>query len=188
MNIAILGGSFDPPHIGHYLVVKQIQELRPDIDKILLVPAYKHQWKPIKASAADRLAMIRYLIDKKIELSDLEIKRKQGEYTIDTIRALKKQIDAKFYFIIGSDIVYEFDRWKNTEELLQLTTFLVFPRDPYHVPKKIPKGFELIHDKHLITTNLSSTIIRERIKMGKNIAHLVPKKVGEYIAKHKLYL
>lgn len=188
MNIAILGGSFDPPHIGHYLVVKQIQELRSDIDKVLLVPAYKHQWKPIKASAKDRLAMTRYLIDRKIELSDLEIKRKRGEYTIDTIRALKKQIDAKFYFIVGSDIIYEFDRWRNTEELLSLTTFLVFPRDPYHVPKKIPKGFELIYNKHLITTNLSSTIIRERIKNGKSIAHLVPKRVENYIKENKLYV
>lgn len=187
MTIAVLGGSFDPPHIGHYLVIKQIQELRPDIDKILLVPAYKHQWKPIQASAIDRLAMIRCLIDRKIELSDMEIKRKQGEYTIDTIRQLKKQIDATFYFIVGSDIIYEFDRWKKTEELIQLATFLVFPRDPYHVPKKIPKGFELIQDKNLITTNLSSTIIRDRIKNGKTISGLVPKKVEEYIVINKLY-
>lgn len=188
MNIAVLGGSFDPPHIGHYLVIKQVLELRPDIDKILLVPAYKHQWKPIQASGTDRLAMTRFLIDRKIELFDIEIKRKQGEYTIDTIRTLKKQINAKFYFIVGSDIIYEFDRWKNTEELLNLATFLVFPRDPYHVPKRIPKGFELIHDEHLITTNLSSTIIRERIKNGKTISGLVPKEVEEYIIKNRLYI
>jgi len=187
MNIAVLGGSFDPPHIGHYLVVKQIQELRPDIDKILLVPAYRHQWKPIQASPENRLAMIRCLIDEGIELSDMEIKRKRGEYTIDTIRQLKKQIDATFYFIVGSDIIYEFDRWKKTEELIQLTTFLVFPRDPYHVPKKIPKGFELVQDKHLITTNLSSTAIRDRVRNGKSIEYLVPKEVENYIILNKLY-
>ena len=188
MKIAVLGGSFDPPHIGHYLVVKQIQSLRPDIDKILLVPSFRHQWKPIQGSAQDRLAMLECLIDRGIELSDMEIKRKRGEYTIDTIRELKKQIDATFYFIVGSDIIYEFDRWKNTEELVQLTTFLVFPRDPYHVPKKIPKGFELIDDKNLITTNLSSTIIRDRIKNGQSIKYLVPKEVEKYIIKHKLYI
>ncbi len=187
MNIAVLGGSFDPPHIGHYLVVKQIQELRPDIDKILLVPAFRHQWKQIQASAKDRLAMTRYLIDGKVELSDMEIKRERGEYTIDTIRQLKKQIDARFYFIVGSDIIYEFDRWEKTEELIQLTTFLVFPRDPYHIPKTVPKGFELIQDKHLITTNLSSTTIRDRIKNGKSIEHLVPKEIENYIIQHRLY-
>lgn len=187
MNIAVLGGSFDPPHIGHYLVIKQIQELRSDIDKILLVPSFRHQWKPIQASATDRLAMMRYLIGERIELSDMETERKQGEYTIDTIRLLKKQIDATFYFIVGSDIIYEFHRWKKTEELIQLATFLVFPRDPYHVPKKIPKGFELIQDKNLITTNLSSTIIRDRIKNGKSIHNLVQKEVENYIIQKKLY-
>lgn len=187
MKIAVLGGSFDPPHIGHYLVVKQIQELRSDIDKILLVPSFRHQWKPIQASPEDRLAMTNCLIGERIELSDMEIKRKGGEYTIDTIRQLKKQIDATFYFIVGSDIIYEFDRWKKTEELIQLATFLVFPRDPYHVPKKIPKGFELIYDKHLIITNLSSTTIRDRIKNGKSIHNLVPKEVENYIIRNKLY-
>jgi len=188
MNIAVLGGSFDPPHIGHYLVLKQIQELRPDIGKILLVPAFRHQWKPIQASPENRLAMIRYLIDEGIELSDIEIKRKGGEHTIDTIRELKKQINARFYFIVGSDIIYEFDRWTKTEELMQLATFLVFPRDPYHVPKKIPKGFELVQDEHLITTNLSSTSIRDRVKNGKSITNLVPKEIENYIIQNRLYL
>lgn len=187
MKIAVLGGSFDPPHIGHYLVVRQIAELRKDIDKILLMPAYSHQWKPIQAIAKDRLAMLKCLEDKKIEISDLEIKRKGGEYTIDTVRELKKNLDDQLYWIVGSDIIYEFDKWKKTDELLNLVTFLVFPRDPYHVPNKIPAGFELIQDKNLITTNVSSTIIRKRVKSGKSITYLVPEEVEKYISRYNLY-
>lgn len=187
MKIAILGGSFDPPHIGHYFVTRQILELRPDIDKILLIPAFKHQWKPIQASSYDRLEMLKCLENEKIEISDVEIKRPGISYTTDTVKELKKITGAYIYWIAGSDILLEFDRWDKIDNLLSLTTFLIFPRDPYHLPKAIPKGFEVIKDKNLITTNTSSTIIRERVKIGKSIRYLVPKEVEEYIIKHGLY-
>ncbi len=188
MNIAILGGSFDPPHIGHYFVIQQILELRKDINKILLVPGYQHQWKPAFASVKDRMNMLQFFTGNRVAISDIEIQRKGVSYTIDTIRELKSQIKADIYWIVGSDIVYEFARWKKKDELVKEAHFLVFPRDPYHLPEKLPKGFECIQDKHLITTNISSTTIRQRLGIGKNITHLVPKEVEEYIAKHKLYL
>ncbi|MEK7517245.1 MAG: nicotinate (nicotinamide) nucleotide adenylyltransferase [Patescibacteria group bacterium] len=188
MNIAILGGSFDPPHIGHYFVIKQILELRPEIDKVLLVPAYQHQWKPAFAPVDDRINMLEYLEEDRIEISDIEIQRKGVSYTIDTIKQLKARTAAEVYWIVGSDIVYEFDKWKRKDELIKEARFLVFPRDPYHLPKKLPQGFECIQDKYLITTNISSTTIRQRIKMGKDITYLVPEKVKEYIISHKLYL
>lgn len=187
MKVAVLGGSFDPPHIGHYFVIKQILEVRPDIDKILLVPAYQHQWKPIQASVKDRIQMLRCLENEKIKISDIELKRSGISYTIDTVKELKKATNAFIYWIVGSDILHEFDRWEKTDELLNLTTFLVFPRDPYHIPKNLPKGFEVLENKHLITTNISSTAIRERIKDGKSIEYFVPREVEEYIVEHKIY-
>lgn len=188
MNIAVLGGSFDPPHLGHYLVVEQIKEIRKDIDKIILMPAFEHQWKPIQASAKDRLNMLRFLESKNVEMSKMEIQRKGGKYTIDTVRELKRmQPNDKLYFIVGSDILFEWERWEKTEELLQLTTFLVFPRDPHRLPETILQGFEVIKDKNLITTNISSTVIRERVKEGKPITYLVPNGVEQYIMEHNLY-
>lgn len=187
MNIAVLGGSFDPVHLGHYLITKQILEVRKDIDKIFLVPAFKHQWKPIQANIKDRINMLRSLETDKIEISEIEIKRGGVSYTLDTVKELKNITKSFIYWIVGSDILFEFNRWKKTEELLKLTTFLVFPRDPYHLPEKVPSGFEVINDKHLITTNISSTIIRQRVKTGKSIKYLMPKEVEEYIVKHKLY-
>jgi len=187
MKIAILGGSFDPPHIGHYFVTKQILEVRPDIDKIILVPAFKHQWKPIRASSLDRLEMLKCLENKKIEISDIEIRRQGISYTIDTIKEIKQQTKADIYWIAGSDILFEFDRWDKIDNLLSLATFLIFPRDPYHLPKNIPEGFEVIKDKNLITTNISSTAVRQHIKEEKSIKYLVPKEVEKYITEHGLY-
>ena len=188
MSIAILGGSFDPPHRGHYLVLKQILELRPDIDKIILVPVFQHQWKPVNASVKDRLAMLSYFTDDKVEISDIETKRKGISYTIDTVNEIKKQTGAKIYWIVGSDILPEWNRWEKKDQLINCTTFLVFPRDPYNIPTNIPQGFEIINDKNLITTNISSTEIRNRIKNKKSIVNMVPKKVEEYIIRNKLYL
>lgn len=198
MRIAVLGGSFDPPHIGHYLVVKQIAEVCQDIDKILLMPAYKHQWKPIQASGRDRLAMLSCFVDDKISVSDLEIRGKSGEYTIDTIRRLKNEIQADIYWIVGSDILAEWERWDKKEGILDIAKFLVFPREISPDPslkkrgiilqERLPEGFESIADDQFITTNISSTIIRQRVKEGKSIRYMVPEEVEKYIKKKKLYI
>jgi len=189
MKIAILGGRFDPPHIGHFLVARQVLDFRKDIDKVLLVPAFKHQWKPIVASPKDRIEMLKFFVEPRIEISDVEIKRKGISYSSDTIKAIKKQTSAEVFWIIGSDILPEFHKWKNAEELLKLATFLVVPRDPHSFdPKKLPKGFEVISSPDLVTTDFSSTLIRDRIKAGKSIKNLVPECIEKYIVEHKLYV
>lgn len=188
MNIGILGGSFDPPHIGHLLAIRQILELRPDIDMILLVPAYQHQWKQSVATPKDKVAMLHSFIQPRIDISEIELQRKGVSYAIDTIKAIKAETKASIYWIVGSDILREFHKWQKKEELTNEARFLVFPRDPYHLPKHIPAGFEVIQDKHLITTNISSTAIRNRIKQGKSIEYLVPREVEKYIISKRLYL
>ena len=188
MNIAIFGGRFDPPHIGHWLVARQILEKRPDIKEVWFVPAHKHQWKPILASGKDRLAMLQSFTNKVMKVSDVELQREGVSYAVDTIKEIKKKFNHNIYWIVGSDILLEFSKWEKREKLTELATFLVFPRDPLLPPKKLPDGFELITGEDLITTNLSSTAIRERVKNKLPITHLVPKEVEVYITKHKLYI
>jgi nicotinate-nucleotide adenylyltransferase len=188
MKIAILGGRFDPPHIGHFLVARQILDFRKDIDKVLLVPAFAHPWKPIIASPEDRLSMLQSFAGTGMEVSDIDIKRKGMTYTIDTIKEVKKNTGAEIYWIVGSDILPEFKRWKDSEELLKLANFLVVPRDPHALPKKVPEGFEVINSPKLITTNFSSTLIRDRVKQGESIENIVPKCIEQYIREHKLYV
>jgi len=184
MKIAILGGRFDPPHIGHILIARQILDYRKDIDKIIFVPAFKHKWKPITANNQDRLKMLELSLEKNMEISTVELDRKGISYAIDTIRAIKKQTNAQIYWIVGADILTEFHKWTNTKELLEEAIFLVFPRDPYRIPKKLPKGFEIVTNPKLLITSFSSTFIRGRIKNGFSIKYLVPEKVEKYIAEH----
>ncbi len=188
MKIAVLGGRFDPIHTGHILIARQVLELRPEVDKVLFIPAYQHQWKPIAASPKDRIAMIELALEDRMEVSDIEIKRKGISYSIDTIKSLKKQTGAQIFWIVGSDIIPEFNRWEKKDELVKEATFLVFPRDPYDLPTNLPEGFELVSDSNLMVTSFSGTAIRERVKTGKSIKYLVPEEVERYIIENKLYV
>lgn len=198
MNIAILGGSFNPPHIGHALVANQLLELFP-LDAIWLMPAYKHPFEKQMAPARDRLAMTRLLESRRIKTSVFEIERKGTNYTIDTLDALsKKYPQHTFYWIIGSDQLYEFKKWKNWKKLISSHNFIIFPRPKMEETienlvkktfgfKTIPSNLRIANSKLLVEAEISSTIIRSRIKAGKSIKYMVPDKIEEYIKKHKLY-
>jgi nicotinate-nucleotide adenylyltransferase len=187
-KVAVFGGRFDPPHLGHYWVIRQALDFMPEIEKVVLVPAFQHQWKPAVASAEQRLEMLSSFADKKITISDVELVRKGVSYTIDTIKKIKEMEDAEIFWIVGSDILLEFDRWEKKDELVREATFLIFPRDPYHLPEKIPQGFEVLSDKRLITSNLSSTVIKQRRKDGLSLKGFVLPEVEAYIQEHNLYI
>lgn len=187
MTIAILGGRFDPPHVGHSWVIEQVLNTRPDIDQVWVVPAHQHQWKATYASSHDRLAMTRFLAHERIRVSDMEIARGGISYSVDTVKAIKKKFNYTIYWIVGADIVTEFARWEKAQELSKVVTFLVFPRDPYQLPPTLPPGFVLLSNPDLVVSNLSSTTIRKWIGEGKSIHGFVPDGVEKYIKEHELY-
>jgi nicotinate-nucleotide adenylyltransferase len=188
MKIALFGGRFDPPHIGHFLIVQQILDLRPDIEKVLFIPAFNHSWNPIVASPKDRLAMLKLGINKKMEVSDIEIKRGGISYSIDTIKEVKKMTDAELFWIIGSDNVKDFRRWKNYKEILKLAKILVFPRNKHTVEEKLPQGFEEIHSPALATIDISSNSVRQKLKNKKSVKYFVPENIEKYIRDNNLYV
>ena len=185
MKIAVLGGRFDPPHLGHLKIAEEVLKKRPDIDKFLFMPVYKHPWTKVIASSEDRIAMLRSVLQDKTDVSEIEINNKTVR-TIDSLKILKKELGADFFWIIGSDILYELHRWKDPEKLTHFATFLVYPRPGYPISQKLPKGFEKIDSPSLF--DISSTTIREKVKKGESIKGLVPWKVEEYIIKHNLYV
>lgn len=187
MNIAVLGGRFDPPHFGHYWVARQVLDHHPDIDELWFMPAREHQWKPVVASGDHRLAMLKTFEGDRIKVSDIELKREGVSYTIDTVKEIKKNGNHTIFWIVGADIVKEFGKWEKADELTSLCTFLVFPRDPYNLPSDLPQGFELIKHESLVTTNLSSTIVRDRLVRGWGISPFVPVEIAEYIRSNGLY-
>ncbi|MCF7909888.1 MAG: nicotinate-nucleotide adenylyltransferase [Candidatus Omnitrophica bacterium] len=186
MKIGILGGTFNPPHIGHLILAQEmLDELK--LDKIFFIPTNNpphkrgNQLEPRKRFLMTELAAAG---NPKFKVLDLELKRKGKSYTCDTIAELKnKYPQDKLYLIIGSDLAKGFKKWKNPEKIKRMATVIVAKRRGS--PFRSSKSFKQVD---IIQVELSSSQIRARIKKGKIIQYLVPKKVENYIKKNNLYL
>jgi nicotinate-nucleotide adenylyltransferase len=203
MKIAILGGSFDPPHLGHLLIAEQIIEYA-GVDQVWLMPNYSttshHEvFQKHLSPAEDRLAMTKLLINDQIKVSDFELKHNKESLTITTLRELsRKHPEHIFYWVTGSDKLDTFNLYDDWQEIIWKYHLIIFPREHmlWHLEErvkealqlqKIPENVIVLHDKNLILSNISSTAIRERIRKGLSIDFLVTPKVAEYIKKNKLY-
>lgn len=186
MRIGILGGSFDPPHFGHMLVARQVKDAL-SLDKIWLMPYFMHTWDSTPSSAKHRFNMTKLIEEKEINACDEEIKHKRKSYTIETVRRLKRKYPHTFFWIIGSDVLTDFKKWKEHGNLVKEVEFLVVIRNGYQLPLNLPKGFQLICPPQFISTNVSSSIIRDRIRKNLSVNNLVSKSVLSYIQKNNLY-
>jgi nicotinate-nucleotide adenylyltransferase len=186
MNVGILGGSFDPPHIGHLLVARQTHEIM-HLDEVWFMPYFSHAWDKSITDASERLAMTKLLVEKGIRVSDEEVKQSKKNYCIDTVRIIRSRYSHNFYWIVGSDIVPEFPRWKDPEALAQEVSFYIFPRNGHPMPAVLPKNCTPVVSPDLVTTNISSTIVRNRLQKGLSVIGLIPDAVLEYINEHQLY-
>ena len=192
MHIAILGGSFDPVHIGHLHTCEQVL-LELGYDRVLLVPAYQ---SPLRsgshfASPEQRLEMLTRAIkgNARLQVETWELEQKRLSYTIDTIRYLIRRCNPndnlieRFGLIIGSDQIEQFAQWRDSEQLLELVDLIVFGRD-HQKPKNIPAAVPYIDTLPLI---MSSSLIRQRIAQGLAFRYLVPEAVYNYINERRLY-
>ncbi len=158
IDIALFGGSFDPPHIGHEQIVKKIIN-KIKIDKLFIVPTYINPFK--EKFYADQNIRYKWLKTifknyKKVSILDYEIKQNRAVATIETVKYLKKLYNIKnFYLIIGADNLKDLHKWKNFNQLNKLVTFIVATRNNIKVPKN------LINLK--ISANISSTKLRETL-------------------------
>lgn len=185
MNIAILGGRFDPPHIWHYWSAQQVLENVSGVDQVWLMPDYQNAFKPIVASAVDRVQMLHFLETGRIKLSTIAVAKEEVTYTVGVANELKKDTSNRYFWIVGSDTTAEFSRWRDYQKLSRLLEFLVFPRKDYPI-KGLPSGFKRV-EGNLLLSNVSSTLIRDRIKQGKTISGLVFPEVEEYLRRRNLY-
>lgn len=184
MKIGLFGGVFNPPHLGHLMIAQQVLDYT-DIEEVWFIPNYGQQ--PPKqgvASAGDRLAMTTLLSLPKTKVSTLEIDNKLSGNTIDLFPLLPNEND--YTFIIGSDWLAGFTKWKRWEELLDKLPFLVFPRND-HPTSPLYKNMTLLAHPNLVTSNISSTKIRARIAAGLSVEQFVPTEVIKYIQTHELY-
>lgn len=184
MNVALFGGSFDPPHNGHLIIARWVLQHDPTIDEVWLLPTYAHHWKPMHASAEDRLHMTQLIAENNIKASDIDVRLKI-RYNIETIRYLKEHTENTYLWVCGADTVKDFHRWKEHEELQRRISFLVVPREGTTI-EKLPDSFSFLTGG-FSPVAYSSTEIRRRVREGLPIDDMTPEKVRKYIKEKGLY-
>lgn len=184
MNIALLGGAFNPPHLGHLMIAQQILDFT-DTDEVWFLPNFGQSPPKPVASVEDRLAMTKLLHLPKTRVSTIEIDNNLDGETVHLLPFLPK--DHSFSFIIGSDQLPTFHLWLEWEKLLESMPFYVFPR--YGYPNEpLYKNMKVISHELLIGSNISSSKVRERVGKGLPIDEFVPQQIAEYIKEHALYM
>lgn len=212
MHIGIMGGTFNPIHFGHLRIAEEVREVF-GLDKVFFIPTYQppHKENGSLISPEYRLEMVRLAINDNpfFEVSDIEIKRGGRSYSIETLKELhKKYPKTDFSFIVGADSFNDITTWCGYEELFKFTSFIVIPRPGYPVkkigevlPVELARKFWYDAEKavyandygtfvaYMETTlfGISASGIRKTVKEGKSTRYILPKEVGDYIAKNKLY-
>ncbi|WP_457593356.1 nicotinate (nicotinamide) nucleotide adenylyltransferase [Hydrogenimonas sp.] len=155
-RIAIFGGSFDPPHLGHIAVMKKALDTL-DIDKLIVVPAYISPFKKGHSAPPElRLKWLRAVtgFDPRIEVSDYEIKKEGKSYTFDTVSHFKRFFDT-IYLIIGADNLKTLSKWHRYEDLDKMVRWVVATRSREPVPERFIRLD--------VDMPISSTQLREKI-------------------------
>lgn len=193
----IFGGSFNPIHYGHLMICEYIKE-EMGLDKVIFIPTGNPPHKELELSAEDRYEMVRLAISPNpdFEISDIETTRVKKSYTVDTIRELKKIYkEEKLYFLIGLDSLFQLKTWMKIGGLSQEIEFVVALRPGYLDREEVNKEIDFLRENfgtkiNLIKTPLyeiSSTDLRDRIREGKSLRYLIPKKVLDYIEESGFY-
>jgi nicotinate-nucleotide adenylyltransferase len=189
VRIGLLGGSFDPPHVGHLLAASDAFEALA-LDRLIFVPAATQPLKAGRANAtpAHRLAMTQLLAgsDARFGVSSIEIDRGGLSYTVDTLTSLGAQWPAaELFLLVGADVPRSFPSWREPERIAGLATIVVMQRGNGSADvAAMPAPPRLLATRRI---DLSSTEIRQRVREGKSIRGFVPDAVAEFIAAERLY-
>jgi nicotinate-nucleotide adenylyltransferase len=191
-KVGILGGTFNPIHLGHLLIAQDAME-QARLDRVIFIPAAKpaHKSAAGLAPARHRLRMVKLAIrgNDRFTVDDIEIRRGGKSYAVDTVTELKRRNpEARFYFIIGSDSLRELHLWKNIARLAKICTFVVLPRPGCKCkPPRLRQSIRLRLVRGRFC-DIASRDIRSRIACGQSARYLVPNAVLNYIERKKLYL
>ena len=200
MKLGIMGGTFDPVHMGHLLIAENARHTL-GLDQVLFVPAGR-PWLRGDAKISEahhRLRMVERAIAGNPAFSAIaiEIDRPGPTYTVDTLESLMREQggDTEFYFIIGTDALADVDRWRSPARLFELCTLAVFGRNDgedslvlsYRLTHQFPQIEGAVVWMGRSLTRISSTDIRRRVAAAEPVRYMVPDSVEQYIREHGLY-
>jgi len=194
-RLGLFGGTFDPLHIGHLHIAQSALE-QFSLDGVLFIPAGEPAHKDNSAvlNAEARCNMLHAAIadNSNFDISRIEVDRQGTTYTIDTVRILKERYGekARLFFIMGADMAADIGNWKNSDELAALTTVLCARRRISNKEEQAIVRNNHEFDIRFIDSaliDISSRELRECVRTGKSISHLVPSAVLSCIEKHGLY-
>lgn len=194
MRIGLLGGTFDPPHLGHLALAEAALEAL-ELDEVVFIPAYRNPLKKGKkqASARARMEMVKLLIDgqPKMSMSDIEMARGGSSYAVDTLDQFHYVQPAEYWFLLGSDAALGLENWKQVNRLIRLCRLGVAIRPPAvaeEVLARLPEDVRKVVDiVPMPPMEVSATDLRLRFGSGMNVHGHVPANVLKYIQDHKLY-
>ena len=186
MRLGVLGGTFDPPHVGHLLAASDAFEALA-LDRLLFIPAAAHPFKgdSVGATPQQRVDMLTLLIgsDVRFGIDTIEIERSGLSYTVDTLTDLaRRDPDAERFFLIGEDLVDQVATWRAPERLPQLAEIVVLARGD--TPDATSGRFRRLATRRV---DVSSTEIRARARAGLSLHGFVPDPVAAYIRDAGLY-
>ncbi len=193
----VFGGSFDPVHIGHIVIARDVRE-EMGAEEVLFVPAHHAPLKEgHRASPEDRLRMLEIALDGEegFSIEDYEIKKGGISYTVDTLRYLREKRGDDPYLLLGADSVLKFHLWREPESIVQMAKLIVVDRGGKlgEVRNYISERFSSLKEGENLfllkvrRVDISATEIRERIAHGKSIYCLVPEGVRNYRERKGLY-
>lgn len=202
MKLGIIGGTFNPIHIGHLIIAEEVYNVH-SLSKVIFIPVSLPPHKDITdlVDTMHRYQMVYEAIRgvDHFEVSDVEIKRNGKSFTIDTIRLVMNAYsnDCEIFLIIGADSLNELNTWKNIKLISEMCNIVAINRPGYNI--KTIKNLGKILEKdvvldikkrmvHIPPVGISSTEIRNRLKKGYSVRYWTPLSVEEYIRKHKLYI
>ena len=184
-KIGLLGGTFDPPHIGHLIVAEEVYH-RLSLDEIWFIPSAEPPHKnKASVSATNRLLMLEAAIDQVsyFKINPLEIRRKGKSYTYDTIKSFQvSHPNDQFYFIIGADMVEYLPHWYKIDQLVDMVQFVGVKRPDFQL--ETPYPVQLLD---IPSFDVSSTMIRDRLNQHQSVQYLVPEPVLAVIKEKGLY-
>jgi nicotinate-nucleotide adenylyltransferase len=196
LRVGILGGAFNPPHIGH-LVCAQEAVVRLELDKVIFIPVGEAPHREIEQDpgpeARRRMCELAIEGNERFELSRIELDRPGPSYTSDTLRELgESRPDDELFLLLGSDQAGNLSRWHEPEVVLQLATVAVVERTGSHREGVVVRiasieGARGVRFFSMPTLAVSSTLVRHRAATAEPIRYLVPDAVAEYIEQNGLY-